>query len=123
MMFSVGEFVKINSDILKEYIDRGAGRIVEIIPDGPYLSVDFQCPEPENLWLLPSEIVPVEIAVRNRPSYSSNIVECFGRPYEVPSNEGDPDEILDDDDPDDKPSIIWQESGDLPERVIEWQEF
>jgi hypothetical protein len=122
-MFSVGEFVKINSDILKEDIDRGAGRIVEIIPDGPYLSVDFQCPEPENLWLLPSEIVPVEIAVRNRPSYSSNIVECFGRPYEVPSNEGDPDEILDDDDPDDKPSIIWQESGDLPERVIEWQEF
>jgi hypothetical protein len=109
-MFKIDEFVKINTEEIKEDIDRGVGRIVEVIPDGPYLSVNFQNPEPENLWLRPSEVVPAPILTRNY----ANVIECFGMSYEVPSNEGDPN---------DDPSIIWQKYNDVPDELLEWHEF
>jgi hypothetical protein len=86
-MFTIDQNVRLKTEEIGESIDRGVGRIVGFVPETPYLSVDFQIPETENLWLLPSEVIPVPPATRK---HSLNIVDCFGIGYEVPSNEPDP---------------------------------
>lgn len=118
MNFRLEQSVKLNSKKVKEDIDRGIGKIVEFTTDG-YISVDFRVPEYENLWLLPEEIEPVALPVRKSiQSFNFNVINCGGRPYEVPSNEPDDDGIIEDGD-----GERWSERYKDLDSPVKWIEF